>query len=39
VEALGVGVGLLFASVALLAWWMPTRRAAQIDPLEALRSE
>jgi putative ABC transport system permease protein len=34
-----VGVGLLFASVALMACWMPTRRAARIDPLEALRSE
>jgi putative ABC transport system permease protein len=33
------GVGLLFAVVSLLACWMPTRRAAQIDPLEALRSE
>jgi putative ABC transport system permease protein len=34
-----IGVGLLFASVALLASWMPTRRATRIDPIEALRSE
>jgi putative ABC transport system permease protein len=34
-----IGVGSLFALVALLACWMPTHRAAQIDPLEALRSE
>jgi putative ABC transport system permease protein len=34
-----IGVGLLFAGVALLACWAPTRRAAKIDPLEALRYE
>jgi putative ABC transport system permease protein len=34
-----MSVGLLFAVVALLACWVPTYRAAQIDALEALRSE
>jgi len=34
-----IGVGVLFASVALLACWAPTGRAAKIDPLEALRYE
>jgi len=34
-----LGAGVLFTIVGLLACWVPTRRAADVDPLEVLRSE
>jgi ABC-type antimicrobial peptide transport system permease subunit len=33
------GVSMLLATIALVAVWIPARRATRVDPIEALRAE
>ena len=37
--AVFVGIGLLLPAAAVVASWIPARRAARVDPTEALRMD
>ena len=36
---ISIGAILLLIAIALIASWLPARRAARINPIEALRAE